>query len=207
MIGVIDYGICNVGSVVNMLRRIGVASSTICSPEELDDFERIILPGVGHFATAMKNLQANGMDTEIRRQVLEKQKPLLGICLGMQLLAKSSEEGDCKGLGLVPGRVVRFRTNEMSPPMPVPNMGWSEVKVVAKNPITDALLPNSRFYFVHSYHFETDSADLPMLTAHHGYEFVAGFAMGKILGVQFHPEKSHRFGAQLLQAFSQASYV
>jgi glutamine amidotransferase len=202
MIAIIDYGVCNVGAVRNLLHRAGVAAIVADKPESLKDARKIILPGVGYFAEGMAQLRARGFVEALNRHVVEEGKPILGICLGMQLLAAHSEEGDVEGLGFVPGRVVRFDTARMEQPLPVPHMGWSSV--TAHNPAayTAEMMENSRFYFTHSYHVDGLPESDVALTAEYGYPFIAGYQRGNIGGVQFHPEKSHVYGRAILKGFA-----
>lgn len=203
-VGIIDYGICNVGSVRNMLRRSGVLATTITSPERLDEFDRIILPGVGYFAAGMQNLEKGGWIDPLRKAAMEDRRPILGICLGMQLLARHSEEGDCEGLGLLDMDVRRFDPDRMPSNLPVPHMGWSEVDAEGNHPLARSeLAEKQRFYFVHSLHVVPRSeAVTPLLWCTYGYPFVAACGRDNIMGVQFHPEKSHMFGVELLTNFA-----
>lgn len=201
MIGVIDYGICNVGSVVNMLKRVGAMATVVRSAPDINLVDRIILPGVGHFRTGMANLESAGLTQAIRNAVQLDRKPLLGICLGMQLLAGHSEEGDCAGLGIIPARVVRFDGARMADRLPIPHMGWSHVVPTRASPLTAGLPDNAKFYFVHSYVVETDDPDLTLLRATYGYDYIAAVQKGRVFGVQFHPEKSHSFGKLILRNF------
>lgn len=203
-IGIVDYGICNVGSVRNMLRRSGALATCISSPDELDQFDRIILPGVGHFRAGMANLANGGWIDPIRHHALVERKPVLGICLGMQLLAHHSEEGDCEGLGLLDMDVKHFDRSRLSADLPIPHMGWSEVDAVGAHPLTQSeQAEKQRFYFVHSLHVSLrgDSVQ-PLFWCNYGYPFVAGCARDNIMGMQFHPEKSHMFGVELLTNFA-----
>ena len=203
-VGIIDYGICNVGSVRNMLRRSGILATCISSPDDLERFDRIILPGVGHFRAGMANLEKGGWIKPIRHVALTERKPVLGICLGMQLLAHHSEEGDCDGLGLLDMEVRHFDRARLDAALPVPHMGWSEVDADKSHPLTQSeQTENQRFYFVHSLHVVPRSdAVQPLFWCNYGYPFVAGCARDNVMGVQFHPEKSHMFGVELLTNFA-----
>lgn len=203
-IGIIDYGICNVGSVRNILRRSGVLATVATSPDELDAFDRIILPGVGHFKAGMANLEAGGWVDAVRHWAVVERKPILGICLGMQLLGNHSEEGDCAGLGLLDMDVVHFDRARLADNLPVPHMGWSEVDVAEAHELT-ATTQNEkqRFYFVHSLHVVPRNDTVkPLFWCTYGYPFVAGCARDNVMGMQFHPEKSHMFGVELLTNFA-----
>ncbi len=203
-VGIIDYGICNVGSVRNMLRRSGILATCISSPNDIERFDRIILPGVGHFRAGMANLEKGGWIEPIRHVALTERKPVLGICLGMQLLAHYSEEGDCEGLGLLDMEVRHFDRARLDAALPVPHMGWSEVDADKSHPLTQSeQTENQRFYFVHSLHVVLRSdAVQPLFWCNYGYPFVAGCARDNVMGVQFHPEKSHMFGVELLTNFA-----
>lgn len=203
-IGIVDYGICNVGSVRNMLRRSGILATCISSPDELDSVDRIILPGVGHFSAGMANLEKGGWIEPIRHSALVDRKPILGICLGMQLLAHHSEEGDCAGLGLLDMDVKHFDRARLPADLPIPHMGWTQVEVGDAHPLTETQQSEKqRFYFVHSLHVVPRSDEVrPLFWCTYGYPFVAGCAKDNIMGMQFHPEKSHMFGVELLTNFA-----
>lgn len=196
MIDVIDCGIGNIGSIINMLKHIGVTARRTDTPEAVMRAERIILPGVGAFDTGMQSLEQSGLAEPLREKV-RSGVMLLGICLGMQMLFESSEEGHRPGFGWIPGKVRRFDTH---PQLRIPHIGWTKVTPVKDSFLLDRL-QNSRFYFVHSYHAQC----LPIYTAgiaHHGYDFPAVVACENVMGTQFHPEKSHKFGMQLLNNFA-----
>lgn len=196
---IINYGMGNVASVLNMIRFIGGDARISTSPEELRDASTLILPGVGAFDAGIRSLRETGMDNAIREAVSDNGATLLGICLGMQLLMESSEEGHLPGLALVPGKVKRFQVHEYG--LHVPHMGWNTVQPIRSSKLFDANAEEYRFYFVHSYHVECeDPQDVAGIT-HYGYDFTSAFERGRVLGVQFHPEKSHRFGMALLKRF------
>jgi glutamine amidotransferase len=203
---IVNYGSGNIGSVANMLRRIGDAPSFSSDPEDLTAADRIILPGVGAFDACMAALRQHDGLSEAIHQAVAAGVPLLGICVGMQMLAEGSEEGSLPGLGLIPGRVVAFTRSfaESSTTLPVPHMNWCVVDPARDSP----LFPSgtvSRFYFVHSYHFVCeDQADV-LVTAEYGIRFTAGVQKGTVYGVQFHPEKSHSFGFEFFGRFIQLS--
>lgn len=198
MIAIVDYGLGNLGSVKNMLRKLGAPSVITGKPEELTQATALILPGVGHFDTGMKNLRAAGLDQVLGTQVLEKKVPILGICLGVQLFARKSEEGTEPGLGWIAADVKRFTFPE-GKALPVPHMGWNEVEWSDSKLLAGATHGEARFYFVHSYHVVPDDPADVAATATYGSNFVAAIAHGNIMGAQFHPEKSHRFGMALLR--------
>lgn len=199
-ISIVDYGVCNLGSIRNMLRKLGLESELAADPDAIVRASKIILPGVGAFAHGMGALRELGLVEPLRAKVLEQRTPLLGICLGMQLLGKSSEEGSSAGLGLIDGGCVRFRFPEGSP-YRVPHMGWNETVARRESALVEGLASGARFYFTHSYHLVcADPADV-LAVANHGIDFTAMVQRDNVYGVQFHPEKSHRFGMALLRNF------
>lgn len=204
MITIVDYGMGNLGSVANMLRKLRIAHRISGDPKLVAASEKLILPGVGSFAKGISNLKQLGLIDALNEAVLERKAPVLGICLGMQLLADHSEEGDCDGLGWIPGNVVRFEFDSGQTdgrfPLRVPHMGWKETRTVSLSKLFD-VSEQSRFYFVHSYYLP---AGLPetIAVAFHGVEFTAAVHSGNVHGVQFHPEKSHGYGMALLGRFA-----
>lgn len=200
MITIIDYDMGNVGSIKNMLEYLGFTDVEISSDHErILKSTHVILPGVGSFDEGMKNLEARKLDIILREYALNLKKPLLGICLGMQLLGTSSEEGIKKGLGLIDFYNIKFRLNNG---LKVPHMGWNTINIKnGQNPLLKDLDNNYRYYFVHSFHAVCNDVNQVLLTANYGYEVVVGINQGNVYGVQFHPEKSHHFGMKLLQNF------
>lgn len=203
MIAIVDYEIGNLGAVANMLLRIGAAAEITSDPARIERAERIILPGNGAFDACMRNLRATGLVPLLEDRVLRQRVPLLGICVGAQMLGHGSEEGTEPGLGWLELRVRRF------PPLPglrVPHMGWNEVHPARPgDPRCAALPPDARFYFVHSYYLDPEDPADELLRANYGIDFAAAVARGHIVGVQFHPEKSHRYGKQLLGLFARGA--
>ena len=200
MIHVVDYGTGNIGSVINMIRKVGGDVLASGDAQKLVHAEKLLLPGVGSFDNAMQKLTSLGLPEVIKAKV-RTGTPLLGICLGMQLLADGSEEGSLPGLGLIPGRVRRFAFGPPQGALKIPHMGWNRIKVRKAHPLVNGLDDASRFYFVHSYHYEcTDEADV-LLETSYGYGFASGIQRENVMGVQFHPEKSHRYGMQLMKNF------
>jgi glutamine amidotransferase len=199
MITIIDYGMGNLGSISNMLKRIGAQSMFTSASEEISGAEKIILPGVGHFDRAMENLDKLGLIETIKNKVLNDKTPILGICLGMQLMCMSSEEGTRQGLGLIDAVVKRFRFSHNN--LKIPHMGWN---IASPKKDSNLFINNqidTRFYFVHSYYVVCNETNDTLTTTNHGFEFISSFEHNNIIGVQFHPEKSHRFGMELLKNF------
>ena len=199
MIAILDYGLGNLGSIANMLRVIGEKNRITADPEEIAKADGIILPGVGAFDAGMRNLNQSGLSDVIRERA-SAGIPILGICLGMQLLGRKSEEGLLPGLRLIPFDCRRFSFPDGSD-LRIPHMGWDIVDIKQDHPLVKGLEGTQRYYFVHSYHAVCDSAENVLMTCDYGYEFTAAVVKDKIMGVQFHPEKSHDFGLALLSGF------
>jgi glutamine amidotransferase len=190
----------NIGSICKMLRFVGADPVVTSDPGVMASADRIVLPGVGHFDRAVANLRGLGLVEHLQRIVVEDGKPLLGICLGMQLLCRSSEEGSLPGLGFVDAQVRRFEFPG-NPRLKVPHMGWSPITAKKTSVLLKGLDNDSRFYFVHSYFVAcADSGDV-LAEAAYGAPYVAALERGNVMGVQFHPEKSHRFGIQMFRNF------
>jgi glutamine amidotransferase len=200
MITIINTGIANVNSVRNMLARINCDACIVDDADAVRAADKLILPGVGAFDAGVRALNSNGLGTAIREAVLERGASLLGICLGMQLLLEGSEEGSLAGLSLVPGHSRRFRAEQGD--IRVPHMGWNVVRWVRETPVFTPTSDEQRFYFVHSYHVVChDAADICGV-CHYGIDFTAALQRGRIFGAQFHPEKSHRFGMEVLGRYA-----
>jgi glutamine amidotransferase len=200
MITIIDYNLGNVGSIKNMIEYLGYHDVEISSDHErILNSTHLILPGVGSFDQGMHNLTSLGLDKVIKTYALKIKKPLLGICLGMQLLGRSSEEGIKPGLSLIDFHNIKFKVEQ---PLKIPHMGWNSVTVKKlDSPIVHGLNQEYRFYFVHSYHAVPTNPNTIVLTTHYGYETCVGIQDGPIFGVQFHPEKSHKFGMHVFKNF------
>lgn len=198
MLGIVDVGLGNVGSIQNMLKKIGVNGTFISGPSEVASFRKIILPGVGSFDEGMSKIHASGLLPILNHLILEQRVPVLGICLGMQLLLDGSEEGDMPGLGWIRGKCRKIEAEGI---LKVPHMGWNEVKYPCTSPLFPVLDEPNRFYFVHSYHSVLAAKDQVTSTVEYGGEITASLQCGNIYGVQFHPEKSHAFGMRLLKRF------
>ena len=199
MITIVNYDMGNLGSIQNMLKKIGLKSIITSSPEEVLASEKLILPGVGNFKRAMENLHTYGLVDALNQKVLVEKTPILGICLGMQLMTSFSEEGNVAGLGFIEANTVKFNDFQDTG-LKVPHMGWNSTLFTNNHPIGEGLF-DSRFYFVHSYKVICKNVENVMLTTDYGGDFHAGIMSEHIMGVQFHPEKSHKFGMRLLQNF------
>jgi imidazole glycerol-phosphate synthase subunit HisH len=203
MIAIVDYGVGNLGSIANMLRKIGVEASITGDASAIERADKLILPGVGAFDAGIRNLRERGLVDVLDDQVVRRGKRVLGICLGMQLMTQGSAEGTERGLGWVEGSAHRF---EFAQPemLKVPHMGWSSVELARPSPLLEGLPDPARFYFVHSYYVRCAQPKDVLFRARHGVSFDAGFERGNVMGVQFHPEKSHRFGMSLLAGFARS---
>ncbi len=202
MIVIIDYGLGNLGSIANMLKKIGTTAMVSSDPEIIRQAEKLILPGVGAFDSGMNNLNERGLIPVLNDLVLIKKVPILGLCLGMQLLTSRSEEGQAAGLGWLEAESVRFNFGTDQNQLKVPHMGWNTIEIIHPTPLVADLELASRFYFVHSYHVKCKFEKNVLATTEYGYPFASIIGSGNILGVQFHPEKSHKFGKKLLANFA-----
>lgn len=199
-ITVVDYGAGNIGSVINMIRKSGGQAVASGLPDELLRANKILLPGVGSFDNAMGRLRNLAL-IDVLRNRAEAGVPFFGICLGMQLLSDSSEEGTLPGLGLIPGKVRRFKFDGDQTHLKIPHMGWNRVQSLREHPLCKGLEQDARFYFVHSYFYECENPEYVLFKSTHGCDFASGVQRENIMGVQFHPEKSHRYGMQLMKNF------
>jgi len=205
MITVVDYGMGNLGSVLNMLRKIGSDAELTNEPARVAGASKLILPGVGAFDQGVAALERLGLARALRVAVLEHGAPILGICLGMQLLGRRSEEGVAEGLGFVEAEAIRIRNRNTGDPdrqLRVPHMGWNDVRPTRRHPLVHEL-DQARFYFVHSFHVVCNAESDILLETTYGDTLTAAYAHGPIMGVQFHPEKSHKFGMALLKNFAE----
>lgn len=199
-IGIINVGLGNVSSIQRMLQKVGVCGMFVSSPKECIDSDALILPGVGHFDEGLRALRKANLFETLRLIGGNNEVPILGICLGMQLLCRSSQEGSEQGLALINADVKKFRFSA-DEKLKVPHMGWNVVRPASANPLISRIEEEQRFYFVHSFRVIPDDPSVVIGTANYGGEFCAAFQKGKIFGVQFHPEKSHRFGLALMKHF------
>lgn len=194
----VDYGLGNLGSVVNMLKRVGAESKLVSTPEEVLASDRLLLPGIGAFDTGMGLLEERGLSNAIW-EFAESGKPVFGICLGMQLLLDGSDEGKKPGIGLIPGKSEKFAEKTG---LRVPHMGWNTVTPMRGDPLMSGLESESRFYFVHSYKVVPERDEDVLCTTMYGAPFASVIRSGNVMGAQFHPEKSHAFGMRVLGNFA-----
>lgn len=203
MIKIVDYGLGNIQAFTNMYKRMNIPVMAVKTSAELEGAEKIILPGVGAFDHAMVLLDASGMRSALEQLVCEDNVPVLGICVGMQILANGSDEGGLPGLGWIPGRVRAFKSEQQSADLPLPHMGWNDVTPLTGHRLFDGLEDDARFYFLHSYFFECEQQACTLATSSYGINFSCAVRSGNVYGVQFHPEKSHHYGALLLKNFAE----
>lgn len=203
MIAIIDYGLGNVLAFKNALNRLNVPVVIAKSPADLAGATRLILPGVGSFDHAMKEFDRSGMRETVEQLVLVGRTPILGVCVGMQMLARSSDEGELPGLGWIDAEVNRFDSSRMRQPIHLPHMGWNDVIPLANGHLFHGLEEGARFYFLHSYYFQCHDPENVLATSTYGVQFSSAVRRNNIYGVQFHPEKSHHYGSQLLKNFAE----
>jgi imidazole glycerol-phosphate synthase subunit HisH len=201
MISIIDYDAGNVGSIKNMLKRLGYASEITRDLETLKKSDKLILPGVGKFDYCMGNLERFGLIPLLNQKVLEQKIPILGICVGIQLFTKGSEEGSLTGLSWFDAYTVRF--NLPNSAQKIPHMGWNDTYFSKKSRLFENMPEEPRFYYVHSYHVQPKNTEDILSTCTYGYNFVGGLERENIIGVQFHPEKSHEYGMTVLKNFAE----
>lgn len=201
MITIIDYGMGNIGSIANMFRKVGVTTQVAKTPNDLEQATAIVLPGVGAFDHGINNLATTGMRDPLDQRVLVDKIPVLGICLGMQLMTAGSQEGVLPGLGWIQGTCQRFQFPE-NINLKIPHMGWNTAQPKKPSTLFDSQAAPSRFYFVHSFRLVETAAEDILTTTVYGDPFVSGFQRDNITGFQFHPEKSHRYGIALLKNFA-----
>ena len=200
MIAIVNYGVGNLASIKNMLKKAGFESELVTDPIAIEKSSKIILPGIGAFDHCMIEFNKSGLREAVTNKVMKEKTPLLGICVGLQMLMESSEEGVEPGLGWIAGKTIKFKKEELGD-LKIPHMGWTNVRVAKNTLLTEGLGSQPRFYFVHSYHVQPDDKSDEMLTAQYGYEFTAAINRGNIYGAQFHPEKSHKYGMKILENF------
>jgi glutamine amidotransferase len=202
MISILSYGCGNISSIANMLRALGVDTQIVETPSQVLQADKLILPGVGAFDYGMSQLNKTGLCDALSEVALQKKIPILGICLGMQLMCLTSEEGERCGLGWIDAKVSRFLFPPEERQLKVPHMGWNTLKIARETPVVVQEDERQRYYFVHSYYVSCKERSDVIATSHHGHEFVAAFNRNNLYGVQFHPEKSHRYGLSLMKRFA-----
>ena len=202
MISILNYGMGNLASIQNMFKKVGASSNVIATEGEVNDARALVIPGVGKFDNAMQRIESMELRGPLEEAALSRKIPILGICLGMQLMTRGSEEGQLAGLGWIKADCCLIDGADQG--MRVPHMGWNLVTIQKTSPYFDDSLAEHRFYFVHSYAVHCDDPADVLTTTHYAGAFVSGFAVGNLLGVQFHPEKSHKFGACFLRRFATA---
>lgn len=202
MIGLIDYGVGNIKAFLNIYHRCNIPAKHVSAVDDFKGVEKIILPGVGAFDDAMTRLNESGLRNTLEKKVLEEKIPVIGICVGMQMLAQKSDEGIMQGLGWIKGEVKRFDPTTISYITKFPHMGWNDVKLLRNDPLFMGLETGARFYFLHSYYYKCDDSADVLATSEYGLEFASAIKHQHVYGIQCHPEKSHHFGVQLLQNFA-----
>ena len=202
MITILDYGLGNIRAFTNVYKRLNIETKIARSSQDLSDASKIILPGVGSFDHAMALLNNSGMREELDEQVLNNKIPVMGICLGMQIMAKSSDEGKMSGLGWLNGDVKLFDAETIPHVTRLPHMGWNSIKPNVNSKILENLSSDSRFYFLHSYYFRCERDENILTTTEYGISFASAVYSDNIYGIQYHPEKSHSSGIQLLKNFA-----
>jgi glutamine amidotransferase len=202
MITVINYGCGNIKAIQNVFHKLSVKSTVASCKDDLNHVDKLILPGVGAFDFAMQKLNDSGMKDRLDELVLQMNIPVLGICVGVQLMTQASEEGKLPGLGWIGATVKRFDDNKSDKPVNLPHMGWNDVTPSRRTELFTGLEQGAKFYFLHSYYLLCHEDGLPIAVSDYAGEFVCGVNKDNVYGVQFHPEKSHRFGALLLENFA-----
>jgi len=204
MIGILDYGLGNILAFVNMYKRLHHPTRVVRGAADLAGVTKLILPGVGAFDHAMASFNQSGLRSPVEELIFKNQVPVLGICVGMQMLADSSEEGKLPGLGWIKGRVERVADTGSGGRVRLPHMGWNVITVSRPSALFQGLETKARFYFLHSYFFATQREEDVLASVEYGVQFTCAVGNQQVMGVQFHPEKSHRFGAKLLQNFAES---
>jgi len=202
MIAIIDYGLGNIRAFANVYKKMNIPIIIATTVDDLKNASRVILPGVGAFDQAMKKLNGSGLRQYLEEIVLYRHVPLLGVCVGMQILARSSEEGSLSGLGWIDGEVRKLKPGTTMNSSILPHMGWNDIHPVIINPLFQGIDRGARFYFLHSYYFHCQKKDNVLAVTNYGGEFASAVNSGNIFGVQFHPEKSHQYGIRLLENFT-----
>ena len=201
MTTIVDYGCGNIGSIQNMLKKLGEESLITSDSELIDQATRLILPGVGSFDTGVNNLKNHNLISCLNKKVLDDRIPILGICLGFQLMTNSSTEGSLEGLGWFDAETIKFDLKDSEKKFPLPNIGWRKTNIHKEIPLYSDVDDDTWFYYVHNYHVTTNDEKLISLTSTYAHDYIAALTNKNILGVQFHPEKSHKYGLRLFDNF------
>jgi glutamine amidotransferase len=201
MIVVINYGMGNLSSILNMLKKIGTEAIISSNISDIEKAQKLILPGVGAFDNGMRNLHDLGFTSLLNDKIIENKTPILGICLGMHLFTKRSEEGERPGLGWINAETIRFRFDKAKAALKIPHMRWNTIKIQKQNPLFNDFYKEPRFYFAHSYHVHCKNEEDVLTKTYYGHDFVSSIMKDNILGVQFHPEKSLKYGMKFLDNF------
>jgi glutamine amidotransferase len=202
MITIIDYGVGNINAFVNVYKRVNVPTKIAKTAADLEDAQKLILPGVGHFDHAMSELIKSGMREKLDELVMVKKVPVIGICVGMQMMGNSSDEGKLEGLKWIDASIKKFDETKIQQITRLPHMGWNDVHPVVSNPLFEGLEKEALFYFLHSYYFECNNTADILATSEYGCEFTCAAHHENVYGIQFHPEKSHHYGETLLHNFA-----
>jgi glutamine amidotransferase len=200
MLIIIDYGMGNLGSLTNMLKKIRISAKITSSIDDIHHADKLILPGVGSFNHGIQKLQELQLINILNKKVIEDCTPILGICLGMQLFTKASEEGTLPGLGWLNAYTIKFKFEDSSI-LKIPHMGWDNLTIIKSHPLYHNIESDSMFYFTHSYHVVCHDEQDILSISKYGYNFVSSISRDNIVGVQFHPEKSHKYGMKILENF------
>ena len=203
MVTIIDYGVGNINAFLNIFKQLNIAAKTATTIADLTEIDKLILPGVGHFDYAMQRFTDSGMRNRVDDLVKIEKKPILGVCVGMQMMAKKSTEGVLEGLGWIDAEVLKFDDAQRSTKLPLPHMGWNDVHPKNDNELFHELKKDARFYFLHSYYFKCNQPLTSIADSDYGIQFSCAVNNDNVYGTQFHPEKSHHFGIQLLKNFAE----
>lgn len=202
MISLIDYGVGNINAFVNIYKQLGIQVNKAQTAKDISEASKLILPGVGAFDDAMNRLNISGMREALEEAVVHRKVPVIGICVGMQMLTERSDEGKMPGLGWIKGQVKKFNADAIPYKTKFPHMGWNNITPLKENPLLSELENGARFYFLHSYYFECFDTENIIATTDYGIQFASAICRDNIFGIQCHPEKSHHAGIKLLQNFA-----